>query len=178
MILGRRAHHGRAADVDVLDRFLERAARLRDGGGKRIEIDDDEVDRLDAVLAHDGVVDAAPAEQSAVDLRMQRLDAAVHDFGKTGDGRHIGDLDAVGAQHLRRAAGREQRDAATRELTRELEQAFLVRDAEQCAADRDVVTSASFSEQALCGRRTRSRSDARLSLRSCKPSASCAACRD
>ena len=36
------------------------------------------------MLGHDGLVDAAPAEQPAVDLRVQRLDPPVHDLGKAG----------------------------------------------------------------------------------------------
>lgn len=50
MVLGRAAEHGRAADVDVLDGVLEGAVRLRDGGFERVEVHDDEVDELDAVL--------------------------------------------------------------------------------------------------------------------------------
>ena len=46
----------------------------RDGGRKRIEIDDQQVDRLDAVRAHGLIVGAAPAEQAAVHARMQRLE--------------------------------------------------------------------------------------------------------
>ena len=58
---------------------------------ERIEIDDDEVDRLDAVVVHGvgvlGIV--ADAEQPAMHRRMQRLDAAVHDLGKAGQ---LGDV--------------------------------------------------------------------------------------
>ena len=49
-VLRRRAHHRRAADVDVLDRVFERAAGLGDGGLERVEVDDQQVDRADAVL--------------------------------------------------------------------------------------------------------------------------------
>ena len=114
VILRRGAHHRRPADVDVLDRVLEAAAGLRDGRGERIEVHDDEIDRLDAVLLHDGVVDAAPAEQAAMDLRVQRLDAPVHDLGKAGDGRHVGDRDALRTQQRRGAAGGEQRSRRAR----------------------------------------------------------------
>ena len=48
-VLRRRAHHRRAADVDVLDRVLERAAGLRDRRLERVEVDDEQVDRRDAV---------------------------------------------------------------------------------------------------------------------------------
>ena len=107
VVLGRGAHHRRPADVDVLDGVLEGAAGLGDGRGERIQVDDDEVDRLDAVLAHHGVVGAAPAEQAAVDLRVQGLDPAVHDLREAGDRRHVDRVDAVAAQQPGRAAGRE-----------------------------------------------------------------------
>ena len=157
MVLGRGAHHRRSADVDVLDGVLEGAARLGDGRGERIQVDDDEVDRLDAVLAHDGVVGAAPAEQAAVDLRVQGLDPPVHDLGEAGDRRHVDRVDAFGAQQPGRAAGRDDLHAAASELVREFEQAFLVRDADERALDRWV--------------------HGRLSLRCRRRGASCAACR-
>ena len=50
MVLGRGAQHRRPADVDVLDRFVIGAVGPRDRRGERIEIDDQQVDRLDAVL--------------------------------------------------------------------------------------------------------------------------------
>jgi len=81
MILGRRAHHGGSADVDVLDRIFDRAAGLRDRRAT-VEVDDDQVDRRDVVLAHDGFVDAASAEQAAVNLRVQRFYATSMISGK------------------------------------------------------------------------------------------------
>lgn len=56
MVLGGGAHHGRAADIDILDRVFQRAIRARHGLGERIQIDDHHVDRLDVMLVHDGVV--------------------------------------------------------------------------------------------------------------------------
>ena len=49
VILGRSAQHRRSADVDVLDRFLVAAVRARDGLCEGVEIDDEEVDRGDAM---------------------------------------------------------------------------------------------------------------------------------
>jgi hypothetical protein len=51
VVLRRGAHHRRTTDVDVLDGVVEGAAGPRDRGGERVKVDDDEVDRLDAVLA-------------------------------------------------------------------------------------------------------------------------------
>ena len=50
VVLGRRAEHGRPADVDVLDGVLERHVGLGDGHLERIEVHRDQVDRADAVL--------------------------------------------------------------------------------------------------------------------------------
>ena len=104
------------------------------------------------MLAHHCVVDSAATEQAAVDLRVQRLDAAVHDLGKPGDRGYVGDFDAVFAQQRGRAAGGEDRDAAIAQGAREVEQAFLVGDAEQgspdvCAQARYPVGSAGQAER-------------------------------
>ncbi len=105
VVLGRGAHHRRAADVDVLDRILEAAIGIGDGLLERVEVDDDQVDRLDAVLAHHRVVFAAAPEDAAVDFRMQCLDAAGHHLREAGVVGNLGDLDAVVGEQPRGAAG-------------------------------------------------------------------------
>ena len=86
MVLGRRADHGRSADVDLLDRLFERHARLADRGFKRVKVDDYQFEGQDAVVDEGlhvlGVV--VPAEDPAMDLGMQRFEPPVHHFGKTG----------------------------------------------------------------------------------------------
>ena len=51
VVLGRRAHHRRPADVDILDDRVAVGA-LRDGRLERVEVDHHEVDRADAVRVH------------------------------------------------------------------------------------------------------------------------------
>ena len=82
---------------------------LREG----IEVHHQKIDRDDVVQRHDAFVDAASSEQPAVDARVQSFDAAVHDFGKAGVLRHLGDGDALFNEQTGSAAGREQVDAAT-----------------------------------------------------------------
>ena len=137
MILCRRAQHGRTADVDVLDRILEPAVGIGDRGRKRVEIDHDQVDRRDARVPDRGqVLRAVPARKDpAVDLRMQRLDPAVGHFGKACIRRNLGYADAFPFQQLRRAAGREERDAEGGELARKLDDSRLVRDTDQRLPD-------------------------------------------
>ena len=91
MVFGGGADHGRAADVDVLDAIVEGGA-FGDGGLERIEVHDQEIDRLDAVLVRRrGVLLVrADRQQPAMHLRVQRLHPAVHHFRKAGE---FGDVD-------------------------------------------------------------------------------------
>ena len=75
VVLGGGARHRRAADVDRVDLgSLE----------ERVEVRDDEVERLDAVRLEIGAVRflAAVGEQPAVDLRVQRLHPMVEHLGR------------------------------------------------------------------------------------------------
>ena len=94
VVLGGGPQHRGTPDVDVLDRVLVAAVRARNGLGERIEVDDEDVDRLDALFAHDGVVGAGAAEQGAVDFRVQGLHAPVHDLREAGQRRHLGHREA------------------------------------------------------------------------------------
>lgn len=86
-VLGSGTEHGRAADVDVFYRFRESHVRLFDGGLEGIKIDDDKVDVLKGVFLHGllmgGIV--AHGKKTGVDLRMERLDAAVQHLRETGE---------------------------------------------------------------------------------------------
>ena len=86
VVLRRSTHHRRAADVDELD------ARVR---GERVQVDDDEVDGVDAVFGHVGLVGRVRriGEQPAVHLRVQRDDAVIE------DGRQPGEVGEIGDRH-------------------------------------------------------------------------------
>ncbi len=131
----RRADHGRAADVDVLDGVGQGAAGLGHGGGERVEVDRDQVDRVDAVFGHHRAVEIATAEDAAVDLRMQGLHPAVHHFREAGVVGHFHGGDAVVTQQLEGAAGGEDLDAEGGEFAGEVDDAGLVGHADQRAAD-------------------------------------------
>ena len=101
---------------------------------ERIEVDDDEIDRRDAVARDrlEVVGTMTPREDAAVDRRVQRLDAAVHHLGKAG---HVGDVDdrqAGRRQRLGGAAGRDQFDAAGGEAAAELSQPGFVGNTQNC----------------------------------------------
>ena len=86
MVLGRATEHARTADVDVLDGIVQGGAWLGNGLPKRVEVDDHQVNRRDAVLCHGGFVRGVTADvqQTAVHFGMQSFDAAVQYFRKTG----------------------------------------------------------------------------------------------
>ena len=90
-ILGGGADHGRSADVDVLDQFFESHAWLGGSFLEGVEIHDDHVYRLDAMLGNSGGVRGifAAIQDSAMNLGMQSLDAAIEHFGEASEFRDI-----------------------------------------------------------------------------------------
>jgi hypothetical protein len=95
VVLGRGAHHGGAADVDLLDHVV--ADRTGgDGLDERVQVHHDELERRDVELGELTLVilEAQVGEQAAVDLRVQRLHPAVEHLGDPGDGGDVGDGEA------------------------------------------------------------------------------------
>ena len=137
-VLGGGAQHGRAADIDVLDGIRKGDVGVGNGLLELIEIHDHHVDHTDAMLGSLGhvLLGIATGQQAAVDLGVQRLDAAVHHLGEPGvllDGRHG---NATVDQSLCRTAGRDDLDAELLlERTGELDHAGLVRHRDQRAGN-------------------------------------------
>ena len=109
----------------------------RDRGLERVQIDHEEVDRANAMRAHRRHVRVivADGEQPAMDLGVQRLDPAVHHFGKAGE---IGDVEHGQAgvrQRSARSAGRDQLDSVLRQRPSEVHQTGLVGNGEQGAGN-------------------------------------------
>jgi len=132
VVLRRRADHGRAADVDVLDGLLDGAAGLCHGVLEAVEIDDHHVDHLDAVRPgrlHVLLV-VAKREQAPVDLRVQGLEPSVHHLRESRVGRDIGHVDPRRLDLGRRAARREDLDSEALQALRKLHDARLVGDAD------------------------------------------------
>ena len=132
-----RADHRGAADVDVLDEFVEVHAWLGGSFFKGVEIDDDHVDGLNAVLGDGGAVRGifAAMKNSAVNLGMQRFHAAVEHFGKAGEVGDVFYFNSRVAQELGGSAGRNQFHAEGGKLAGEIGEAGFVGNAEDCALD-------------------------------------------
>jgi hypothetical protein len=126
MIFCRGAHHRRTADIDIVDRLLIGAVGPADRGGKGIQIDRQQVDGFDVVLAHHRLIESAPAQQAAVNLRMKCFHAAAHDFREAGVLGDFFDRNAVARQQFGGAAGRQQLDAALFQFAREFNDAGLI----------------------------------------------------
>ncbi len=135
MVLRRGADHRRAADVDVLDAVVI-ACAPRDRVLERVEVDDEEIDRGDAVGRHGArmLFVGADREQAAMDFRMQRLDAAVHHLRKPGEIGDVAHREPGRGERLGGAAGRDELDAVSRERAGEIDEPGLVRHREKGAA--------------------------------------------
>ncbi len=135
VVFGGRTHHGRTADVDVLDRIGQSAARFGHGCSKGVEVDDNHVDGGDSVLGHDGVILIPTAEDAAMNLGMQGLDPAIHHFRET---RVVGDLghrQTRLAKQLGGTARGEQGNTTLVECLGKFQNASFVRHTQQCTAN-------------------------------------------
>ena len=136
VVLGRGAHHGRAADVDILDAGgVVGAARHRLLEG--VEIDHEKVDRRDAVRFRRFPVRVVVPhrEQAAMHFGMQRLHPPIHHLRKAGQVGHVANRQADIGERGLGPARRHEFDAAGRELAGKIGQSRLVRYGEKRAAN-------------------------------------------
>jgi hypothetical protein len=148
-VLGRTPEQRRPADVDQLDRVLFGYAVLRRDLREGVQADADEVERPDVVRLERGEVVwmVAASEDRGVDTGMERLDAASEQLG---DLRQLVDsrrLDAALGEKLGGSAAGDELDVQLGETARELFEAVLVRDREQCPLDQEM------SSLTVCGSR-------------------------
>ena len=106
MIFGSSPDHRGAAHIDVLYGGVP-VGLLCDSLFKRVKIDHEKIDISDGVGLLGAVVGriVSDRQKSAVDFGMQGFHAAIHDFGKARDGRHIDGWNAGGVQAFCGAAG-------------------------------------------------------------------------
>ena len=128
VVLGGGADHRRPPDVDLLDRLLLGHVVAGDRALERIEVDADQVDRLDLAFAQGrgvlGVV--ADRQQRRVQVGVKRLDAAVEDLGEPGQVLDLPHLDPRLLEHGRRAAGRDDLHPELRQARSEVGRRGLV----------------------------------------------------
>ena len=131
MILSRRSHHGRPADVDHLD------ARQF---GERVEIGHHQIDGHDAPRFQFGhVIGVGPVgEDPAVDRRVECLDPSAQHLGSAGDLGDLGDGHALVGQQRGGAPAGYDLPAEVDEATGQVDDAGLVVDGKQGAGTHSV----------------------------------------
>ena len=135
MILGGGADHRGPADIDILDGVFKAAIGIGDCLLKRVQVDDDQIDRLDLVLLHHRVIDSTPAEYAAMHLWVQGLDSSRHHFRKAGVIGDLGYRYALLGDQFGGAAGGQQFDIVSPQGLRQFDNAGFVRNAYQRSAD-------------------------------------------
>ena len=127
-VLGGGADQAGPADVNLLDQIVEGNPRLRRSLDERIEVDAHEIDQADAMRIGRGEVFGmrSAREDAAMNLGVQRLDAAVHHLGKAGDVRHVAHRQAGVGQGPRRPAGGDEFEATLGEAAGKVDEAGFV----------------------------------------------------
>ncbi len=132
------AQHCGAADVNIFDEFFGRDVRFARGGGKGIEIYDDQIDRHDALRRGFVAIAflSALIKNSAVNFRMQRLHAPAQHFRPVGELGNVAHGHAAFAQHPRRAAGGDDFNFCRGQALREFQQPGFIEYADQRSLNR------------------------------------------
>ena len=137
VVLGGGADHAGSADVDVLDDLVERDSLLEDRLFEGVEVHHDHVNGFDP-LGGDGVhvlLDVPAGENACVNHWVERLDASVQHLGESRDLGHLGHRDPVLFQKFVRPARRDDLDTHGSQLLGEVDDAGLIRDADDGSAD-------------------------------------------
>ena len=133
VVAGGRAEEGHAADVDHLDHLGQGHLPGADLGRERLDVDDHDVDRADALggqlLELGGVV--AAGQDPGVDGRVEGLDLAADEGRDVGQVRDGVDLDAVLGEVVAGAVGGVDLDPEGLQLSRERADAVATRHREQ-----------------------------------------------
>src|SRR4051812_18338167 len=184
MVLRCRANHRRSTDVDLLDALVRRRA-ARDRLDERIEVDDDEVERLHAEVRELLLVVglAQVGEDACVHLGVQRLHPAVEALREPGQLLHRSDRNAGVLEPRGGRARGHHLDTRGGKCCAELIEAGLVVDADQRAPDRSLahlrctfLPSTFQPSRAMRPTTSTSRSRSTLLIRSCRTFSSSPSC--
>ena len=129
LVLRRGADHRRPADVDLLDELVERDPGSLGGGGERVEVHHDELERSDRCRCQlAAMIDEPPiGEDAGVDPGMERLDPPVEHLRRTRYRRDVRHGQARVAERAGGAAGRDELEAGRDEASSEVDEPGLVR---------------------------------------------------
>ncbi len=122
-----------SADVDQLDRLVQRHGSRTDLRREGLDVDDDEVDQPDALLGQllELVGRASTSEDAGVDLRIERLDLAAGEWLAVGQAADRLHLDTGLGERRARSVGREELYAMGCKVAREFGYPVAVSDREQ-----------------------------------------------
>ncbi len=135
MVLGRGPQQSRPADIDILNGFLQAGLLPGNGFLEGVEVDADDLDRNDAVFLQFLVMACLvqPGQDSAVDLGVEGFHPAAQDLREA---RHLANAlnrKARLFQHLLGSPGGQDLKTQALELSGQLHNAALVRNADQCS---------------------------------------------
>src|SRR5690606_33049567 len=135
-VLGGRADHGGATDVDVFNRQWPVGIRLGHGGGERIQIHHHQINGVDAVFSHHIIVLTTTTQYTTVNFRVQGFYPAIHHFREAGVVRHFYGGNLIVDQQLISTAGGQDFHAGGVQSLGEVDDTGFVGHADQGAAYR------------------------------------------
>ncbi len=140
MVLGRAAHHGRTANIDIFDNFIARGT-LGYRFSKGVQVHHHKVDCANPMLHHRGSMFGVIAhrQQATMHHWMQRLDPPVHHFRKASQLANILHRQASSTKRFCRPARRHQFNMPRRERVAKLNQSSLVGHRQQGPFNDDVL---------------------------------------
>ena len=165
VVLRGATEQGRTADVDLLDRLVPLDVEPADGLLEGIEIDADEVDRVDAVRGEVGDVlgHVAARENAAVHCRVQRHDTVAEHLGEARQLLEPDHRDPLLGEQRRGAAARDDLEVEPDELRRERRDARLVEHREQSTPHAAVNSLTTSGSRRCSAAWTRARSESGVS---------------
>ena len=127
MVLGSGSNQRDAADVNLLNGLVHRDANLPNGLLERVEVADDKIDLLDSLFLQILLVRFhVPGEDTAVDGRVERLDAAAEHLRGMSDGGNVLHWEPGLADELRSTAGSQDTYVVLNEPLGQIQEACLV----------------------------------------------------
>ena len=146
VVFGGGSDQARPANVDVFDRFFQRAVRLQRHQAERVQIDYHQINVRNFELVRNlGILAISAPQDAAHDFRVQRFQSAAEAFRKTRNLLDSLDWDAGVFDHLGGAAGGDYFHAALMQSAGKFFEAGLVENTNQGSLDKCGHEDPSFS---------------------------------